>query len=459
MTRKPLALVVDANAANREKLAARLQLCQFDISQSKSLRDANAHLDQVTPDLAIIALDLPDGDGLTLLKHPGLDNSREIILINDEDDPDRVRRGVLAGASYFFCRPAHEQFLNGLLHDLATEFRSPAAASLRAASGWQIEQFGLLYGSSPPMHKLYRDVRKLAACDASVYLIGEKGTGKELVARTIHQLSERSSAPFVAFNCAAFAPDSIESQLFGHGASELDGSGREASGYLGKAYGGTLFLDEITELSNEMQIRLLHTLETRCLRPSERDRDSRTDLRIMAATSRDTEDTVHARQLREDLFFRIASFPLHIPPLRTRGDDIQGLAQLFVAEFNRESDTEKVLTHDAAAVLKSCAWPGNVRELRSVMERAYIIADQEIAPEHLPDLSGEPADNGDVLQLNIGDSVQDAEKKLTLATLTFYNGDKRKAAQTLGVSLKTLYNRINAYQAKSLTSSVSRAVE
>lgn len=451
MANNPLALLVDFDEVNVQKMSAQLRLQQFHVVGVRTVLDANIHLDELTPDLAIIALDLPDGDGLTLLKHPGLDNCREIILINDEDDPPRVRQGLLAGASYFFCRLAYEQFLADLFKDLAVELRRPDSPLLGSRATVPIARFGLLHGSSPAMHKLYRSLRKLAPSDANVLLIGESGTGKELIARTIHQLSERSPGPFVALNCGSLPAESVERELFGHETEGIGDADRGYLGYLERAHGGTLFLDEITELSSEMQTRLLHTLETNRLQRIGGSSDVQTDLRIVAATSRASEETGHARRLREDLYFRIASLPLHIPPLRTRGEDIQGLAQLFLSEFNQQSGTEKTLSRDATAMFEAYTWPGNIRELRSVVERAYLLAEQDITPDHLPDLNGQPAQGGDVLQLNIGDSVQDAEKKLTLATLTFYNGDKRKAAQTLGVSLKTLYNRINAYQADKRT--------
>lgn len=457
MLKKALALLVDGNEENLKNTAEQLSSQRFEILQARSLLDANRQLDELTPDLAVIALDLPDGDGLALLAHPGLDRSREIILTHGEDDPNRVRKGILAGANYFFCRPVDKTYLRDLFDDLAGELTRPDPLSRDGLSAPNpIEQFALLHGSSPPMHKLYRALRKVASTNACVFLIGECGTGKELVAHSIHRLSERRAGPFVALNCGAVSAEVIESELFGQEKGGLAGAERHV-GCFEQAYGGTLFLDDITAMSGDIQVKLLRALETNQFRPLSGEADIQADLRIIAATDRNPDEPLRTRPLREDLQFRIASFPLHIPPLRARGSDICGLAELFIEEFNEQSGKEKFLSRDAAAVLETYSWPGNVRELRSIIEQAYIMAEHDITPEHLPDMKTQPASSGNVLQLNIGDSVQDAEKKLTLATLSYYNGDKRRAAQTLGVSLKTLYNRINAYQANKHAPSVSSA--
>ncbi|MGQ9424598.1 sigma-54-dependent transcriptional regulator [Gilvimarinus sp. F26214L] len=444
MDRQPLAILV-VNGENRmATISAQLRASGFRLLTARSVVEANRQLDQTLPDLALVALHLPDGEGLSLLSHPALESTRSVILIADEDDPDQVRRGFLAGADFFFCHPAEERYLAALFGDLAAEYTNDHVTPLQGDQP-TLESFALLRGSSPVMHRLYRILRKAASSQAGVFLVGEPGTGKNLVAQSLHSLSPRASGPFASLNCGASNGDKLEKELFGQ---EIINGGTEVrAGCLERADGGTLFLDEITRMPEDLQLQLLRVLETgRFCRVGGR-REQTTDLRIVASSARDPEAAIKEGDLRQDLYYRIAGLCVHVPPLRLRGNDIRGLAEHFLALFNEEAGTAKRLTPDSAALLDSYGWPGNVRELRSMMQQAFIMADEEITPEYLPSLHTATAAGGDVLQLNIGDSVQDAEKKLTLATLSFYKGDKRKAAHTLGVSLKTLYNRINAYQA------------
>lgn len=453
---RPVALLVDPDENNLEKMAARLHAHAFRTFQCQSFVDASRRLDQIVPQLAVVALDLPDRDGLELLEHPALSATREIILTDSRDDPDRIRRGMLAGASYFFCHPANGRLLDELFDCLAAEVKdSHARSQSESVSSMSLDRLGPLHGSSPAMHRLYRDIRRAAAVDANLLLVGETGSGKELVAQTIHLLSERRTGPFFALHCGTIPADRMERELFGQEVHRFGAMESRQTGYLERAFGGTLFLDEIVELPMEMQIKLLHVMESGQVQRMGGEDTFPADVRLITATNRNPEEIVRGQQFREDLYLRMASYPLEIPALRNRGNDVYGLAEYFLGQFNEQSGRIKTIGRDAAAVLENYSWPGNVRELRSVMEQAYMMAEREIAPEHLPDLNGQPASGGDVLQLTIGDSVQDAEKKLTLATLSFYNGDKRRAAQTLGVSLKTLYNRINAYQSDKRSPSVS----
>jgi two-component system response regulator AtoC len=455
MISKPLALLVSADSKGICQTAARMEAQGLSTSITNSLDEANHRLDESAPDLALISLDLADGSGLELLKHPALELTSAIIVTGDAIDPQRAREAVLLGAGFVFSHPAEQILLDTLVDDLAGELVHPPSAFMSASMPQRtVAQLGLLHGSSAPMHKLYRTLRKLADSDAHVLLSGESGSGKDLAARTIHQLSERRDAPFLTLDCSSTPAAELEQLLFG---AAMDGE-RDA-GLLRRAFGGTLFVDEITELSAGMQTKLLHLLEDDLSAAPVSGEGPPVDVRIIAATGRDPEDVLRSGRLREDLYFRLASSPVLIPPLRTRTEDIDILAAVFLRELNERTGKDKTLSRDTLAALESYSWPGNVRELRSVLEQAYIMADQEISPEHLPDFHGQAltAGNGDVLQLTIGDSVQAAERKLTLATLSYYDGDKRKAARTLGVSLKTLYNRINAYRTDQRDSSMNVA--
>lgn len=446
MTNRPLALFVDADETRHLEAAARLETRDVATFRFFSLLEASRWLDETTPDLAVVSLDWPDQNGLELMGHPALSHSNAIIVTGEHIDAQQAREAMLAGAAYAFSRSADPVLLDTLLDDLAEELHQPAGAT--AISGRPVAQLGYLFGGSAPMHKLFRTLRKLAGSDAHVLLSGESGSGKDLTARTIHLLSDRSHGPFLTLNCSKLSMSEFHTLLFG----STTESGE--AGLVMRAFGGTLFVDEITDLTAGMQAKLLKLLEDEVPSPRIGGAGSPLDVRIIAATSRDPDELVRSGHLREDLYFRLASGVVQVPPLRARAEDIGELAEVFLRELNERTGQEKMLGRDTLAVLESYDWPGNVRELRSVLEQAYIMADQEISPEHLPDLHGQAltASSGDVLQLTIGDSVQDAEKKLTLATLTYFNGDKRKAAQTLGVSLKTLYNRINAYRADHATS-------
>jgi DNA-binding NtrC family response regulator len=243
------------------------------------------------------------------------------------------------------------------------------------------------------------------------------------------------------------SPTLIESELFGHERGSFTGADRSHRGYFERANRGTLFLDEITEMPAELQVKLLRVLETGSLSRVGGTETVKVDIRIIAATNRRPEEAVTAGKLREDLLYRLNVLPVEVPPLRERGDDVELLAEHFLAEFNKEGETSKRFTSSALDRLRSHAWPGNVRELRNVIHRAYILAENEIGPDTLP--LGTPGEGprSDGLVLSVGTSIAEAERRLVLATLEHYEGDKKKAAAILKISLKTLYNRLNVYHA------------
>jgi DNA-binding NtrC family response regulator len=280
-----------------------------------------------------------------------------------------------------------------------------------------------------------------------VLVTGETGTGKELVAGTVHAMSRRREGPFVPVNCGAIAPGVIESELFGHERGSFTGAERTHRGYFEKADGGTLFLDEITEMPADLQVRLLRVLETGAVERVGGGAPVRVDVRVVAATNRRPDQAVADGRLREDLLYRLNVFPVPLPPLRERGDDVVLLAEHFLDTLNRERDgPPKAFTRAALARLRAHSWPGNVRELRNVIQRAFILAPSDVDEDAIPLGATGPA-SSDCLVLRVGTSVADAEKRLVLATLEHCGGDKRRAAEVLGISLKTLYNRLNAYHA------------
>jgi DNA-binding NtrC family response regulator len=296
------------------------------------------------------------------------------------------------------------------------------------------------------MQEVYGLIDRVAATEAAVLVVGESGCGKELVASTIHDRSGRRDGPFVAVNCGAIPANLIEAELFGYEKGAFTGAMRQHRGYFERAAGGTLFLDEITEMAPAMQVRLLRVLESGRYTRVGGDQELVSGVRIVSATNRDPVAAVRDGHLREDLMYRLAVFPIRLPPLRDRGDDVEQLALHFLDDLNRENGTSKRLSRAAAAVLRVHPWPGNVRELRNAIQRAYIVCDQEIELEAAAPCAA--ARRSDLLQFPLGTSIAEMERAAILATLAHTGGDKKRCAELLGVSVKTLYNRLTSYGAR-----------
>ncbi len=312
----------------------------------------------------------------------------------------------------------------------------------------KLNRYGALYGNSRPMKKLYQMIKKVAPTDATVLLVGESGTGKELVANTIHQMSHRKSKPFLAINCGAIPANLIEAELFGYERGSFTGANRMHRGYFERAHDGTLLLDEITEMTPELQVKLLRVLETGCFTRVGGDQDIRVKVRVIAATNRQPQTAVAEGQLREDLMYRLSVFPIELPPLRERGEDVELLAQHFLDVLNQDHESEKRLSDDAVRILNNHSWPGNVRELQNVIQRAYILADDVVELDGLIKPAAAPAPLvGNRLQFAVGTPLAEAEKHMIFAALDHYDGNKKKTAEALGLSLKTLYNRLSEYRA------------
>jgi DNA-binding NtrC family response regulator len=306
--------------------------------------------------------------------------------------------------------------------------------------------FGRLFGASIPMQKLYREIERIAPTNVTIFLQGESGTGKELIAQTIHDLSSRHDDVFVPVNCGAFTPTLVESELFGHERGSFTGAVGQHRGCFERANKGTLFLDEVTEMQPDLQVKLLRVLETGEVVRVGGQNPIPVNVRVIAATNRSLAQAVADGKLREDLYFRLSVFPIRIPALRERPGDVEQLARHFLNLLNSADGVTKVISQYALDRMRRYSWPGNVRELKNLMQRAYILADDVIDLEHFPPLSGNsiPAAPGTV-SIPVGTTLRDAERRLILATLAHYHDDKRRAANALGVSLKTIYNRLRDY--------------
>ncbi|HEX7008636.1 MAG TPA: sigma-54 dependent transcriptional regulator, partial [Phycisphaeraceae bacterium] len=317
--------------------------------------------------------------------------------------------------------------------------------------------FDLMLGNSQAMRRIYQLIARVAPTDATVLIVGESGTGKELIAQTIHARSRRHRGPLVPINCGAIPENLIESELFGHEKGAFTGASQMRRGVFERAHGGTLFLDEISEMPADLQVRLLRALETNKITRVGGEKEIPIDTRIIAATNRPPEQAVAQGKLREDLLYRLAVFPIHVPPLRHRDDDVELLAHHFLAVFNKSQGRAKRFHPLALQRLRAHPWPGNVRQLRNAIHRAYILADAEIGPDDLPPpttAANKPI-HGE-LRFPLGSPLADIERQMILATLEHFKGDKRRTAKTLGVSLKTLYNRLNAYRVNNGSSAAQR---
>jgi DNA-binding NtrC family response regulator len=298
------------------------------------------------------------------------------------------------------------------------------------------------------MKEVYDHISRVAPTSATVLIVGESGTGKELVARMLHDLSRRWDGPYVALNCSAMSPSLIESELFGHERGSFTGAERRHHGVFERSMGGTLFLDEVTEMPIELQVKLLRVLETGTFTRIGGEVPLSVDVRFIAATNRLPEEAVKQGKLREDLYYRLKVFQLSLRRLRDRAEDVPMLAEHFLAQTEALEGPHKQFTSEALALLAAYSWPGNVRELKNAVYSAYILAGSEITVACLPSEISTPVETlvpEHYIPVNIGMTAAEAERRLIVATLAHFEGSKCRAAETLGISLKTLYNRLQEY--------------
>ncbi|WP_273022562.1 sigma-54 dependent transcriptional regulator [Rheinheimera sp.] len=418
---------------------------RFVVVRSSNTAPWSEQLLQQPCDLAFIQVDHESEADYQPLISSHLLAEMDFIFISDGSAEPMLDELMRYGAGYHFRQPIDIYSILETLQDFYQQLSNIRQPADTKAS--MLDQFGLLVGSSRVMLKLYRTLRKVAVTDANVLVIGESGSGKELVANTLHLASYRAEQRFVAINCGALSPELVDSELFGHRKGAFTGALRDHQGVFTQAQGGTLFLDEITEMPTEQQVKLLRVLESGEFRPVGADKAHQADVRVIAATNRDPQQAIAEGLLREDLYFRLAQFPVHVPPLRDRGSDISGLAQHFLAYRNAQEQQEKSLTEETMRLIASHNWPGNVRELKHAIERAYILSDKQILPEHLLlNTEDTEADAQCLAEVPCGVPLDDLEKAAILNTLEQNAGNKTDTAQQLGISVKTLYNKLEKYQ-------------
>ncbi|MBX9792917.1 MAG: sigma-54 dependent transcriptional regulator [Burkholderiaceae bacterium] len=468
------ALIVDDDVDSASTLKALIVGEGLTVAVVHTLRDARRQIALQQPDIVLLDLQLPDGSGMDLFSDSQLLADSEVVLITGHASLETSIQALRLGAADYLVKPINMRQLQGVL----SRFMKPAA--LKAEVEVLVSQvepsghFGPLWGRAPSMLRLYEQITRVAGTSVTVFITGESGTGKEVVAQTVHDLSRRRKQAFLAINCGAISPNLIESEIFGHEKGSFTGADRQHLGFFERASGGTLFLDEITEMPMELQVKLLRVLETGRFMRVGSTQTQETDVRVLAATNRLPEQAVASGKLREDLFYRLNVFPIELPPLRDRLSDVPLLAQQFLSAFGAQQGQTKQFSRAALDRLGRHRWPGNVRELRNAVQRAYVMSAGELIDEHcLPDMAltespaptgadrplraaplpAMPADaTGESITLPIGTSMAQAERALILATLRAYHHHKERTAAALGISLKTLYNRLKDYAGDGLGS-------
>jgi DNA-binding NtrC family response regulator len=416
-----------------------------------SAADGQEALEKVTsfrPSIVISDLVMPRMDGLSLLRTlqtQGADVTT--LLLTAQGTVETAVEAMKEGAYDYLTKPVDIQRLKILLDKIVERQETLREVKSLRRQLREHGTFGPMIGNSAEMRKIYQVVEQSAPTSASVLITGESGTGKELVAQTIHQLSPRAGFPFVAINCAAIPETLLESEIFGHEKGAFTGAADRRAGCFELADRGTLFLDEIGEMTPTTQVKLLRVLQERRFRRLGGRNEQSVDVRVIAATNIDPVEAVQKGKLREDLFYRLNVFAILLPPLRDRREDLPLLVQSFLHEFNQRNQKSIAgVDQQAMRMLETYGWPGNVRELRNVIERATILsAGPFIEPRHLPPMmSSEPSvPHQPQVALAPGTTVEEAERRLIMMTLAHTRDNKTRAAEILGISLKTLHNKLN----------------
>ncbi|HEU0276316.1 MAG TPA: sigma-54 dependent transcriptional regulator [Rhodanobacteraceae bacterium] len=434
-------LLVDDDPGFGRVMGEMARLCGCKLACAHALVGARASMATQNFDLILVDIRLRDGSGLDLLDDVELDRHGRIVIVTATPSVESALRVLRSPVVDYLVKPILADTLRQLLMD-AREHAGARAAVARSAG---------IVGNAPCMHALLGDVAQVGPSDVSVLVHGESGTGKELVARALHAASGRGGA-FVAVNCGALGQDLLGSLLFGHERGAFTGAVQPHAGYFEQAEGGTLFLDEITEMPHALQVYLLRIIETHALTRVGGTHETPVDVRVVAATNRDPEECVAAGTLRQDLYYRLSGFRLHTPALRERREDIPLLARHFLDGLNRRYDTAKRFARDVPVRLAEADWPGNVRELRHAVQRSYLLARAgsqiEFHAEAPPRVSTSKS-SGDI-RFTVGMSFEDVEREMLLKTLRCCDNNKSRAARILGITSKTIYNRLIRYRALGL---------
>ncbi|HHO51923.1 MAG TPA: sigma-54-dependent Fis family transcriptional regulator [Deltaproteobacteria bacterium] len=445
----PRVLVVEDDDAMRSLILDELTERGYTVTSVADSASAEAQLEEKRTDVLVTDLNLVRSTGLVLCRRAlVLDPDLPVILITAFGTLETAIEAIRAGAYDFLTKPFSMDAL-ALAVDRAAKLKAlkDEVASLRVDIR-RSQHRSRLDGVSAEITRLRQTIATVAATDVTVLITGESGSGKELVARELHDLSRRSSGPFVAENVAAIPAMLLESTLFGHVRGAFTGAASAREGLFRSAHGGTLLLDEVGELPSELQPKLLRVLESGVVRPVGSDRVYPVDVRLLAATHRDLAEWVQLDRFREDLYYRLAVVELTIPSLRARGGDILLLAQLFLEQQAKTLQRDvRGFHHEAAARLLGWHWPGNVRELRNVVERAVILTQhQQIRVSDLPErMRGLAPPRPQARAAEPLLSLAEIERRHVLRVLQQVGGNKAEAARILGIGRKTLYRKIEGW--------------
>ena len=443
-------LIVDDDRATSAGMADVVEDWGYEPEVADTVQAGWSAVNKLVPDVAIVDLKLPDGSGLDLLhriKETYPDVS--VVILTGHATVDSAVKALKVGAEDYVTKPVDLARLQVILKTVEDkQMMKQEILELRR----QLQKMGALghlVGKSPRMQRLFEEIEMVANTDANVFIVGESGSGKEVVANTIHYLSRRRAKPFIAFNCGAISPTLIESEIFGHEKGAFTNAIKRREGYFELAKGGTVF---ITEMPIELQVKLLRVLEEGKFRRVGGNEEIRIDARIIAASNRDPQKAIGDGKMREDLYYRLNVFPIEVPPLRQRLEDIPLFSHFFLQKLNEteEKNVEKI-DGEFIEALQAYEWPGNVRELRNVINRAFIMARTDtLTVECLPDklAGGQRKRSKDTVAIPLGQPMEEIERIVIEETLRMTDGDRRRTADILGISYKTLYNKTKKYKSE-----------
>jgi DNA-binding NtrC family response regulator len=444
-------MVVDDDESTCDLLELLLVGEGYDVKVETSATAALAHLDDLELDAVLTDLHMDGIDGTELCRRFEAQRPElPVVVITGHVSVDAAVAAMRAGAYDFLTKPIDTKLLTPVVARAVRHHRLGREVSRLKRALADTQSFGEMIGKSPPMHRVFDLIERVAPTDASVLVTGESGTGKELVARSLHVRSRRKDGPFVALNCAALPPGLVESELFGHARGAFTGAATAREGLFAQAKGGTLFLDEIGEMPSEVQPKLLRALQERKVRPVGGTQEIELDVRLVTATNRDLQTEVEQERFREDLLYRIDVVRVELPPLRMRGRDVLLMAQSFIERFSAQSQREvRGLDPAAAELLLNYDWPGNVRELENCMERAVALTrhDRIMAVDLPSKVRDHQAKSVVVVTEDPEDlpSLEDLERRYIGRVLEITGGNKSHAARILGVERRTLYRRLDKY--------------
>lgn len=428
-------LLVDDDSDFTAATQTLLRAEAHDVETVGTLAEANGVLDRETFDMLFVDLALPDGSGLELIQ----DDGPKAVIITGHPSMESAIRAVRGRVVDYLVKPLDKSQLIRSIESVASESldsRRPSFESTQPSN---------MIGESPVMKSLFKSIAEFGPTDVTILISGESGTGKDLVAQALHN-TYNADAQFVPVNCGAIPRELVASELFGHEKGSFTGAAAKRVGVFERARRGTVFLDEIGELPLDQQVNLLRVMETRSMLRVGGEKEIPMTARIVAATNKDLEKAVGEGKFREDLFFRLMVLPIHVPPLRERDGDITLLANYYLAQYSREHGTPAEFSPHVLAKLERYHWPGNVRELKHTVLRAAILNRGKERIDALPDNFDHPPKwSDDTNSLRAGMSIREVEKTLIEKTLEHFDGNKKLTAEALGISLKTLYNRLCEY--------------